>query len=442
MAQENPSTDMHELLLRLGYHETGIHNIIDEIDNLLNDIGFDEIEKKAYDAIDIKDAAGLITVLNELMKRMENKGIYRPDYPTVLIKLLVNGLNNMKEDIFSILEKSSLSTEEIKKEQEFLASCAAITQLGYILLYRLIGEIKAASSGEHVFILIDHFTPDSMIFVDFSIDSILEIDAKQYETEENNYSLKPQASDDETSKHIAQYYSYFHAASGIGLSHNIHNNIGIAYDKIGMHKEAISEFNEALRLDPGYVEVLNNLAASYHRLGLVDEAIEKLREAISSKPGYLEAHCNLGSIYASSGRFEEALSEFNAALSINPESALVYNNLGNLYTEQERLPEAIISFQEAVKFDPEYLPARSNLGTQYYRQGRHEDAIREFNEVLRRDPDFPEAYCGMGSAYYELGSFDKSAQAWMRAVYLSPELIECVPEKLLLKVKRGISRVE
>lgn len=442
MAQETPCTDMHELLLRLGYHETSVQNIIDEIDNLFNDIGFNELEKKAHDAINAKYTEGLISVLNELMKRLENKGIYRPDYPTVLIKLIVNGLNNKNEDIFSILEESSLSTEEIKKEQEFLASCAAITQLGYIMIYRIIGEVKAASSGEHVFILIDHFTPDSMIFVDFSIDSILEIDAKQYEMEENNYSLKAPASDDKTSKHIAQYYSYFHAASGIGLSHNIHNNIGIAYDKAGMHEEAISEFNEALRLDPGYVEVLNNIAVSYHRIGLVDDAIEKLREAIRFMPGYLEAHCNLGSIYASSGRFEEALAEFNVALSINPESALVHNNLGNLYIEQEKFPEAILSFQEAVKLDPEYIPARSNLGTLYSRQGRHEDALREFSEVLRRDPELPEAYCGMGSAYYELGSFEKSARAWMHAVYLAPELIECVPEKLLLKVKRGISRVE
>ncbi|MDD1744285.1 MAG: tetratricopeptide repeat protein, partial [Candidatus Methanoperedens sp.] len=283
-----------------------------------------------------------------------------------------------------------------------------ITQLGYIMIYRIIGEVKAASSGPHVFILIDHFTPDSMIFVDFSIDSILEIDAKQYEKEKNYYSLKAPASDDKTSKHIAQYYSYFHAASGIGLSHNIHNNIGIAYDKAGMHEEAISEFNEALRLDPGYVEVLNNIAVSYHRMGLVNEAIEKLREAIRFMPGYLEAHCNLGSIYASSGRFEEALAEFNVALSINPESVLVHNNLGNFYIEQEKFHEAILAFQEAVKIDPE----------------------------------LPEAYCGMGSAYYELGSFEKSARTWIRAVHLAPELVECVPEKLLLKVKRAISRVE
>src|SRR4030067_2271768 len=181
MAHENPCTDMHELLLRLGYHEAALQKIICELDILLKDIRFDEIEKKAHDAIDVRDTAVLITVLNELMKCLENKGIYRPDFPAKLIKLLVNGLNLRNEDIFTVLDNSSLSGEEIKKEQEFLASCAAITQLGYILLYRIIGEVKAASSGEHVFILIDHFTQDTMMFVDFSIDSILEIDANKYE---------------------------------------------------------------------------------------------------------------------------------------------------------------------------------------------------------------------------------------------------------------------
>ncbi|GFO96066.1 TPR repeats containing protein [groundwater metagenome] len=440
MAQENPSTDMHELLLRLGYHDPSIQNIICELDNLLKDIGFDELEKKAHDAIDVKDAAGLITIMNELMKRLENKGIYRPDYPSKLIKLLVNGLDLKKEDIFTVLENSSLSGEEIRKEQEFLASCAAITQLGYVILCRFIYEVKAASSGPHVFIVIDGFTPFSMIFVDFSIDSIIEIDARLYEQKENDHYLKNPASDNETSRHIAQYYSIFHVTSGIGLSHNIHNNLGIAYDRAEMYKNAIEEFNEALRLDPGYIEVLNNLAVTYHRMGLVDEASERLREALRLRPGYLEAHCNLGNIYASAGRYEEALLEFEAALSLNPNNALVHSSLGNVYAEQDKLPEATREFLEAVRLDPDYLPARSSLGRLYTEQGRHEEALREFQEALKRDPELPEAYHGIGRVYYDLGSFEKSANAWIRAVHLDPELLEHVPDKLLLKVKQGVSR--
>ncbi len=433
--------DIKDLLLNLGYHEEGIGEIINELEDLSKAIGFDELEKKATEAVDAKDTAGLINTMKDMMKLMENRGIYRPDFPAKLIKLLVNGLNLRNEDIFEVLEDSSLSGEEIRKEQEFQASCAAITQLGYILLSRFVRVAKAASSGEHVFILVEGFTPESLVFVDFSIDSILEIDAGQFEIDENNYRLRAPASDDETSKHITQYYSYFHIASGIGLSHNIHNNMGIAYDKAGMYEEALAEFNEALRLDPGYVEVFNNLAVTYHRIGMGGEAIKNLSEAIRLRPGYLEAHCNLGNVYSSSGRYDEALTEFKIAISINPGSPLVHNDMGNLYAEQENIPEAILEFQESVRLDPGYLPPRINLGTLYVQQGRHEEALREFQEALRVDPELPEAYQGIGRVYYELGSLEKSANAWIRAVYFAPELLEHVPDKLLLKVRQGILRL-
>jgi len=310
MTQRYPSPEIYELLLHLGYRDASIQNIIDELYNLFEDIGFYELQQEARAAIDTKDQVCFINTLKELMKLLENKGIYRPDYPTGLIKLLVNGLNSRGEDIFAIIDNSGIFHEEKRKEQEFLASCAAITQLGYILLYQFVPEVRSASSGPHVFIVICGSTPFSMIFVDFSIGSIMEIDDRQYDLKENNYYLKNQVSDDETSRHIAQYYSIFHVTSGIGLSHNIHNNIGIAYDRVKMHENAFEEFNEALRLDPGYIEVLNNLAVTYYRMGLVDEAIDRLKEAVRLRPEYPEAHCNLGNIYSSDGRYEEALTEF------------------------------------------------------------------------------------------------------------------------------------
>ncbi len=66
--------------------------------------------------------------------------------------------------------------------------------------------------------------------------------------------------------------------------------------------------------------------------------------------------------------------------------------------------------------------------------------MREFQEAVRLSPEFPEAYQGIGSVYYRIGSYDRAAQAWIRAVYLEPQLLEYVPDKLLLKVKQGIAR--
>jgi len=77
----------------------------------------------------------------------------------------------------------------------------------------------------------------------------------------------------------------------------------------------------------------------------------------------------------------------------------------------------------------------------YAQQGKHEEALREFQEALKRDPELPEVYLGIGSVYHELGSLERSANAWIRAVYLAPELLEYVPDKLLLKVRQGVSRL-
>ncbi|MBU4492486.1 MAG: tetratricopeptide repeat protein [Euryarchaeota archaeon] len=441
MTRTNSFSDPRDLLVHLGYHESSIQNILHELDILFQEIGFNELKQTAYSAQEAKDTAALISSLKELMLQLENKGCYRPDYPTKLIKLLVNGLNHKNEDIFALLEKASIPEKDKMKEQEFLASCAAITQLGYILLRCLVSEVKAASAGPHVFLAIDGLYPDAMIFVDFSIDSIMEINTLRYNRKENNYHLKnTEGLDNKTSALLDQYYSFFQLTRGIGLSHNIHNNLGITYDRLGRYEEALEELKTALRLNPGYIEVHNNLAVTYDKMGKREESLRQLHEALRLNPAYAEAHSNLGNLFAKSGRYEEATEELKQALRFNPGYAIAHNSLGHIYALQNKNQEAVIEFREALRLDPDYAPAHSNLGSIFAELGKYEEALKEFQEALRLDAESPEVYHGIGSVYYSLGSYERAAQALIRAVYLDPEILECVPEKLLLKVRQGVSR--
>ncbi len=442
MTDINSLHAIREHLIRLGYNKAKIDEIMGGLDKLLNEIEFDKIKQATDSAIGSKDHGILILLLKDLMKLLENRGYYRPDAPTELIRLLVNGLNLRNEDIFAVLDRANIPEIEKDKEKELLASCAAITQLGYILTGRLVHEVKAASAGPHVFLIIDAISPDSMIFVDFSIDSIIEVDMRQYLRKENYHYLKNPGTDDETSKLLKEYYSFFQATAGTGLSHNIHNNLGIAYDKIGRYDQAIEELQCALDLNPGYIEAHNNLAIAYEHTGRTEEAIAELGNALRLNPPYVEAHCNLGNIYAGQGMFEEGIEELKEALRIKPGYAPAHNALGNIFAEQGKEQKAIEEFREAIRIDPGYAPAHNNLGNAYAGQGKYDEALREFEEALRLVPEFPEAYHGIGSVYYNLGSYDRASRAFMKAVYLSPELIDTVPTKLSLKVRQGISRMK
>ncbi|TFH41708.1 MAG: tetratricopeptide repeat protein [ANME-2 cluster archaeon] len=431
--------EFKEILIRLGYQKAEIPDILDQLDILLTKIDFLKVKTKTGSPQ--QEPVNITNVLQDLMTSLEPLGYYRPDIPAPLLKLLINGLNLRHEDIFTVLDNAHLTEVERKNEQEFLASCAAITQLGYILVSGLLPDIKAASAGPHVFLIIDNSTP--ALFVDFSLDSVLEIDIQAtYEQKGNYYYLKKNPElDEQTLQFLIQYYPVYHVTSHVGLSHNIHNNLGITYDKVGRYQEALQELTAAQQLDSGYIDVINNTAVTYYHMGKYDEAILSLQEAMQSNPDNVQAHYNLGNIFASQGRINEAVEEIDKAIRLNPNYAPAHNSLGNIYLEQKNNEAAITEFQSSIKLDPNYAVAHINLGNMYKDSGRYEEAITEFEAALGKDPECVEANYGKGMVYCSKGSYDRAVHPLVQAVYLKPELMESVPDKLRLKVSRGISRL-
>ncbi len=444
---EKIAVELREILRNIEYHEGVIQEIIDEITILIKEMDTDLIKKETDSAIRNKDNARLIDFLSKIMVFLEKKGVYRPDIPGRLPKLLVNALNQGNENIFSILKKADIPDEIKKKEAEFLVSCSTITQIGYILINYLVSEVKVCNAGSHVFLIIDCFSSDTVLFIDISIESIREINIKQmYNQKGDFYFLKDKAEIQELDHEIYQllinYYSFFQITTKSGLSYIILNNLGIVYDTIGRSDMAIAHIKAALRLNPKYIEAHNNLAIMYHKTGCSIDAIARLQKVLVYNPEYSQGYCNLGYIYADLNRDDEAITQINEAIKYDPDLALAHNLLGNIYAEQNRSHEAVAEFQEALKINPDYSHARNNLGHVFYELGRHEEAVKEFQEAIRLDPQFIEAHQGIGSALYDMGKYDKAAHSWAKAVYLKPELMKSVPETIKLKVTMSLSRLK
>ncbi len=103
-------------------------------------------------------------------------------------------------------------------------------------------------------------------------------------------------------------------------------NRGLLFMDTGNFKQAISDFNKALEINPA-------LAAPYHNRGMSYVGIED---------------------------YDNALSDFTKAIEINPTDAGAYNNRGNIYSAKGNFREALLDYSRAIELDPNLAPAYLN----------------------------------------------------------------------------------
>ncbi len=117
---------------------------------------------------------------------------------------------------------------------------------------------------------------------------------------------------------IRQWSSIVNIAEGIDndIAAGAFFGRGIAKSKLGRHEEAISDTNEAIRLNPNYVEAYFLRGISKNNLGRREEAIPDLNEAIRLNPNYAQAYFMRGLVKGSLGKEEEAQVDYQMALKL------------------------------------------------------------------------------------------------------------------------------
>jgi len=92
-----------------------------------------------------------------------------------------------------------------------------------------------------------------------------------------------------------------------------HASLGVVLDERGRHEEAIAQFRDALRTNPGLAHAQNNWGIALARQGKWQEAVEHYEDALRLSPGYPEAHLNLAAALQRLGRHAEAQRHVDAA---------------------------------------------------------------------------------------------------------------------------------
>lgn len=177
---------------------------------------------------------------------------------------------------------------------------------------------------------------------------------------------------------------------------------GTCLSFLGHPEAAIHEFNEAIALNPRYIEAHLNRAITLNDLGRFDEAHESFElaseiEEASEGPYPAAAaarlangHANLGDLYMDAGAADRAAEQYRAALTIRPLFHDIRNKLAYALMQMGELEEAAAELQAILSVTPQFLTARLNLGLVFYRMNFTDAAAREWEVAHQQQPNSPQ----------------------------------------------------
>lgn len=196
---------------------------------------------------------------------------------------------------------------------------------------------------------------------------------------------------------------------------------GITNLEAGNYEQAITDFSQAIELQPDLAEAYNNRGIAYAGSGDLQQAIADYSKAIELQPGFAEAHYNRGNAYAGSGDFGQALADFNKAIELQPDYAEAYTNRGAAYASSGDGERAIADFNQAIELQPDFAEVYFVRGLVYYYYfGDRQQAIADFSQAIELKPDHAEAYNDRGMAYGDSGDFEKAIADFNQVIELDP----------------------
>ena len=152
------------------------------------------------------------------------------------------------------------------------------------------------------------------------------------------------------------------------------------------------------------------MGKSHLNRGEVPEAISELEQAARLNPELPFVHFNLGIAYFRSGDYDRAEAEFRSDIALEPDLAENYNQLGVLYSRAQKDEQAEKAFREALARDSKMAGAYTELARLYQRQQKFAEALKMIDAALRLSPDISRGHYLRGRILMQLGR-SKEGQA-------------------------------
>jgi tetratricopeptide (TPR) repeat protein len=215
----------------------------------------------------------------------------------------------------------------------------------------------------------------------------------------------------------------------------VHHNLGIVYQQRGEHARAVTQFRQAIRLQPNYGPSHLLAGSSLLAMGRHAEAARELERAVKLMPVEPQARLQLARAYERSNNLLGAVEQYQALAEMAPQEAEYAYQLGRAYN---RLAEW--SYLEIVRLNPNSARLHQSLGQQYLAQGKTELAALSYQKAAEADPQLPEIHLALALIFLELKRFDEASREIELELKLVPESKKAQEVKQQIAAARAASQ--
>lgn len=217
-------------------------------------------------------------------------------------------------------------------------------------------------------------------------------------------------------------HAAFFGTGGKAVFNAVSLNIsGDRYYQNGHIKAAISEYEDALRIDARNINVHNSLGVCWADLNEQKKARECFQNVLALEPEETMATYNLGMVHLLEENVQEALKLFKKAYARNTKTFQIPYQIGKVLVEQNHFEKAKVYLERAVLLRSDSSAALCLLGQCLAKEKKIPEAIQTLKKAVKINPNDTSALSVLGCLYDEKGENPEICLTFCRqSVALAP----------------------
>jgi tetratricopeptide (TPR) repeat protein len=204
----------------------------------------------------------------------------------------------------------------------------------------------------------------------------------------------------------------------------VYRNRGGMFMSAGEYANAINDFNQAIRLDTADAKSYMNRGTAYYRMKNLPAAEQDLTRAIGLNPKYGAAILLRGVVKNEQGDHAGAMEDFREAYRINPNSAELFVCRARMYRDMKQWQGAIADYQKAIQIQQDNVEAYTGLADVAADRGDVESALKFFTRAIEVKPTSVDAYINRGLFKYARHDFQGAIADLTDAIRVDPSSAE------------------